>query len=123
MATTQQERRSSGRSTGNRSETRRSQRSDRREQRRDEKAARKQRRSREEEGQGGGFDLGRAIGFTLLGLILVAYFAWLCAEMGSPVPGGQTMLILVFGAILLAGVAGAIPLAIRGLRDRGNDEE
>jgi hypothetical protein len=52
------------------------------------------------------------VGSCLAGLVLVAYFVWLCVQMGGHAQTGAAPLIAVFTAALLGIGAGALALAL-----------
>jgi hypothetical protein len=49
---------------------------------------------------------GPAIPYTIGGLLLVGYFVWMTIEMSSDAPGGGAVPLSIFGAVLLAILAG-----------------
>jgi hypothetical protein len=49
---------------------------------------------------------GPAIPYAIGGLLLVAYFVWMCIEMSHDAPGGGAVPLSIFGGVLLGVLAG-----------------
>jgi len=52
------------------------------------------------------------IGYGLVGLILVAYFGWLCAEMAGHAVSGGASIAAIFGAVAIGVIAGAAGMGV-----------
>ena len=52
------------------------------------------------------------------GLVIAAYFLWVCLQMAAHVQGGDVLLVQVFGFAAACAVAAAVGLGGRGLRSQ-----
>lgn len=64
------------------------------------------RRSSDSKPGGAGRRLVSLLPYVLAGVVLIAYFVWMCMEMSTQAPGGGAVPLSIFGAVLLAVLAG-----------------